>query len=204
MKHTNNKTKKPLRVLMDADGVFVDFVHGVLQETHRLTGQTVRSVDITKWDLFDQISEITGRTDLTKLLPERVKQEHFCLGLPALPGAEEALQRLLQLDRDGDIHLLIATAPWQTSRHWMHERSHWFKKRGLPLERVIHATIKHPIAADLFFDDKPDNVSAWQNHNPYGFGYLWDSHHNQEEEKLSRCVGWDDFFLTIQRHLLRP
>lgn len=189
-----------IELVMDADGVFVDFIGGVLRETKILTGRDVARSQLTNWDIFKDLEEITGHKGLADLLGEHVDAPGFCAALEPCEGAEAALQDLLHLDRAAEIHLQILTTPWQGSPTWAHERARWFARRGLHVSRVTHSAVKDKWHADIFVDDKPEHVREWaaRHHNQEGHAFLWPCSHNVHEKTLPRLDGWDHLIDTIR------
>lgn len=191
---------------MDADGVFVDFIGGVLRETKALTGRNVAREALVNWDIFSDIERITGHEGLKDLLVEHVDAPGFCSALEPCSGAEEGLKRLLELDKRGIIHLAIVTTPWQGSPTWAHERTRWFTRRGLPVERVMHAVVKRAVYGDIFVDDKPSHVREWaaRHHNQDGQAFLWPCSHNVHETSLPRLRDWDHLIDAISARAVIP
>jgi len=203
---------RPISLVMDADGVFVDFVGGVLDALEEMSGERMAPEELPDWQIFDRIeARFPGQK---KALRDRVVVPGFCESLRPTPGAEEALSRLRAMEEKGKIELLIATSPWDTSPTWMYERTKWFEKRGLHRHQIIHTAVKHPIRADVFVDDKPEHIAAWQKANGGG-AYLWDTPHNQEgstqvrdskdrtldlsyDVRHPRLRSWDDFFSLLK------
>ena len=63
----------PLRLVMDADGVFVDFVGGVLRDVKELSGVDVPLSALPDWDIFAAIETQTF-AGMEALLRERIEQ----------------------------------------------------------------------------------------------------------------------------------
>lgn len=193
---------KPIRVVMDADGVFVDFVGGVMQEAWILTGRHFVREQFPNWDIFAVFEkEVPG---LKKKLHERIARPGFCAQLSPTPGAEAALAKLVSLEAGGLIELLIATSPWDESPTWVYERAKWFRHRGVDRNKILHTHVKGPIRADIFVDDKPSHITAWEAENMAGDAYAWATPHNAYDREVSHAhldwlSSWDELFQAITR-----
>ncbi len=194
---------RPITLIMDADGVFVDFVGGVLRETLKLKGRSIAPESLPDWQIFGRLEQLAG-TGTKKALHDRIKLPGWCRDLEPTPGADAALEQLLALEQDGVLHLLIATSPWDSSPTWMHERAGWFEERGLHRHRVVHTAIKGLLRGDMFVDDKASHVADWRDANRQGAGYVWDTPHNRAEAlHLTRLSSWDALFDAIVKRVRR-
>lgn len=183
-------------ILLDADGVFVDFVGGVLKIVKDLTQKELAPEQFPTWEIMDKLEGLTGVAGLEADVRHYIGRPGFCYDLAPCPGAEAALKKLIELEEGGKINIIIATSPWTKSATWMHERTQWFEARGLHRHRVMHTDVKHPIYADMFIDDKPSHVEAWVSR--WGnAGFLWDTPHNRYETSLRRMKGWEEFFEVL-------
>lgn len=187
-----------IEIVMDADGVFVDFIGGVLRETKILTGRNVERSRLTNWDIFKDLEAITGHKGLEGLLLEHVDAPGFCSALEPCAGADDALAWLLEQDAKGAIHLTIATTPWQGCPTWAHERTRWFARRGLHYSRVMHAVVKRQVYADVFIDDKPEHVREWSARHHNGLAFLWPCSHNVHETSLTRLRDWEQMEEVVE------
>lgn len=188
---------------MDCDGVFTDFVKGVLNVVWQITGQKLTADEFPEWELIDQlVARFPKYPNLKKDIWDRLESQGFCASLEPLPGAEDALRQLVMLNNSGHIHLHIVTAPWEHGPYWMHERAQWLKGYGVTKKMLHHTHSKHIVRGDLFVDDKVENVVRWSHHNnPYG-AFIWDTAHNRTEgDPCRRLKGWDEFFEVLRARL---
>jgi len=187
---------RPITVVMDADGVFVDFVGGVLEKHTAMTGKVVTKEELPDWDIFDRLEALSPGSSLS--LKRYVAEPGFCAGLKPLPGALDALSKLLEHERRGRVRFHIATSPWDSSPTWMHERAEWLEKHGLHRHRILHTAVKDLLRCDVFVDDKLEHVTAWQAENPNGLGYLWENAQNLGAPKdVPRLRDWASLFHAI-------
>lgn len=190
------------RILFDCDGIFTDFVGGVLSQIEVLTGTCLTPEDFPVWDVFDHVKVLfPEQPDLKKQLIAHIEEPGFCANLAPYPGAEEALARLLKLQHEKKIDLFIVTSPWLGSPTWGYERANWLHHRGVPKRHVINASAKEIISGDLFIDDKAEHVDDWSEAN-HGTAFLWDTPHNRGDKTVARRLqGWEDFFSILEARI---
>lgn len=153
-------------LLLDADGVIVDFVKGYLNTVEAVTGKRFTVDQITQFDIGKALG----------LSPEEISKVYaaikpgFCESLDPLPGAVEAVQRLMCCT-----DLYIVTSPLSALNTWASEREKWLKKHlGLSNKRVLSGSAKHLVRGDFFVDDRAENVVEWDEHNA-GVAVMWKS-----------------------------
>lgn len=153
-------------LLLDADGVFVDFVKGYLEAVFQVTGKRFTQDQITGFDIGKALG-------LTPEEVEKVKhyiQPGFCESLDPLPGAIEAIQRLMLIT---DVY--VVTSPFDSLPTWDYERRAWIKKHlGLGKNKIWQGSSKHMIRGDFFVDDRAENCVEWDAHNA-GTAVIWES-----------------------------
>ena len=153
-------------LLLDADGIFVNFVKGFLQVIKDATGKSFTEDQITEFN----ICKALGLNDVESTLVYSKITPGFCRDLEPMPEAISWIQRLNATCAD----VYVVTSPFSSVPTWTHEREIWIKEHiGLPHSRVIHGSAKHLIRGDYFVDDKAENCQAWDENNP-GTAILWD------------------------------
>jgi len=180
-------------LLLDADGVFVDFVKGFLWAIKEATGKTFTEDQITGFD----IAKALGLSDEEIKATYAKMQPGFCRALDPIPGAIEAIQRLNIIT-----DLFIVTSPLSAVPTWTSEREAWIKQHlGFHHSRVIHGSAKHLVRGDFFVDDRAENCEAWNMHNsgiavmwkrPWNVKYPWLGHRFNEWPKLEKLVQGKD------------
>lgn len=196
--------QKVTRLLLDADGVLLDFVGGFIQAITEAGGPLMQREDFPVWDTFatlrtrlesgeppSAVEQIMARVNAA------VRREGFCEGLAPLPGAVESIREIQQAK---NIELFIVTSPFSGNKTWVHERDaslkRWF---DIPHKHVLHAQSKHIVRGDLFVDDKDKHIIDWSAHHPDGQGFLWDTPHNQSDGKgLRRLTGWNELLEILR------
>lgn len=176
------------RLLLDADGVLLDFVHGFLKAVVAAGGPVLNHDDFPTWDVFStlqkKLEEVETPAEVARIMEEvnaATRRRGFCLELPPLPGAAEALK---QIQKAKHIDFFIITSHFGGNETWVHERDTALMKHfGIPTKKIMHGSSKHIVTGDIFVDDKFENVAAWVDHNPQGAGFLWDTPHNRVLEK---------------------
>lgn len=176
-------------LLLDADGVFVDFTKGFLQKIYEVTGKRFAAEQITGF----RICQALGLTDAEeKAVWESIKPG-FCTDLEPIPGAIEAIQRLMLI---ADIY--VVTSPVNRVPTWTHEREKWIRKHlGIHHSQVLHGSAKHLVRGDFFVDDRADTCEQWDLHNagtaimwesPWNIKFPWNGHRFNNWAKLETLI----------------
>lgn len=181
-----------MRILIDVDGVSADYSHGFVTVCNRLFGTTHTAADITQWDTAAALGLSAEQADACY---QEIRKPGFALSLHLLPGARESVR---QLQKDHDVYFVTTPFRGAKSDHvsWSADREHWLRDHfGAGSDRIIHTSAKHIVTGDVFVDDKPENVRAWQEHNPSGFGLLWYQPYNWDQRgELPVCHSWAHLF----------
>lgn len=178
------------RLILDADGVFVDFVKGFLTAVKAATGKDFTQSQITSFD----ISKSLGLTDEEAQATYAQITKGWCLNLDPIPGAIEWIQRLNLIS---DIY--IVTSPLSSLDTWASERTKWIKEHlGFSKNRVMSGSAKQICRADFFVDDSAENCEAWNAENS-GTAVMWKSPWNEKHPWLGhRFNEWHKLEALIQ------
>lgn len=143
-----------LRVIVDMDGILVDFMGGIWKAYEKLTGERGDTSKVTGWDAW-------GVSD-PSALESCFHEPGFFLGLEPLPGALEALQSFIA---DGH-EVVICTAP--CTPHSASEKLQWLAVNApfIDPKDVFVAHRKHLLAGDVLIDDGAHNAVAFRAHHP--------------------------------------
>jgi 5'-nucleotidase len=176
-------------LLLDADGVFVDFVKGFLGAIKEATGKTFAQDQIREFD----IAKALGLTEEEIKATYAQVRRGFCRNLDPIPGAIEAIQRLNLI---ADIY--VVTSPLSALDTWAHEREAWIKERlGFSNKRIISTSAKHLVHGDFLVDDRAENCESWNMartgtaviwESPWNVNYPWHGHRFNDWTKLERLV----------------
>lgn len=177
-----------MRVILDVDGVLANFVGRSLDTIDKLIGKRYAHDDVTRWEIEQLLPEY-ARPDFFKA----VESERWCASIPPYPGACDTVRVL----RSCGVDVVIATSPWKTSRHWQRERTEWCRSFLWSGIEIHHTHDKSGIRGDIFVDDKPSHVLAWQAANPEGIARLWDQPYNQGTYDAKRLHGWLDLIALV-------
>jgi 5'(3')-deoxyribonucleotidase len=170
-----------MRILLDCDGVIVDYIGRYLQFLNELRGSSFKHEDVTDWNTKD-VLKVTDEEE--EKVFERMERN---LDFEELPGAVDAVKRI------ASVHdVCFVTAPHDTIREWTYARARWLRQR-FPLLPVIHTSRKAYIWGDLFIDDKLANLYWWLKANPHGGALLWAQPWNNVATTLNvqRTNQWD-------------
>lgn len=173
------ETPHPPRVLLDVDDVLADFAGTI----HAAATREFGALPPFPWD-----ADVGGA--LARMVAERAapaekarEAEHarrwfeayvcrpgFCINLPVLPGAREALEWF----RSTSAEVLFVTQPFYRSPLWVGERLQWlYDQLGVNPTSVLLGAAKHAIEGDIFVDDRFANVTKWALAHPRGQAFQW-------------------------------
>ena len=176
---------KPV-VAIDCNGVLADWLGYVIPVANILFNKNIKQSDLTGWDLYDIIDDPKAKTTLYDYL----NQTKMILDMNPY---EEALRGMSALKEFADIY--IVTSPMMNYPNWILHRNKWLKTHfGIDKNHVIHTSAKHLVQADLFIDDKPENVVNWSRYgnNVYSQAVLWKHDHVKFEPKLNEDFWQND------------
>lgn len=179
------------RVILDCDGVIVDFVSAYLGliNYHGRTSHVPE--DITDWD-------IVGCLDVPQPVVKKVHEYidySFCRDLPPIPGAVEGVKELMK-----HTEVLFLTSPWGGARGWHTAREEWLQEHlGAKSNQIMHGSAKEWVVADVFVDDKSSMVEKWQAAHPKGLGVLWDQPWGRNSNHPVRTRDWAELLRLVTR-----
>lgn len=198
---------KPV-VAIDCDGVLADWLGYVIPVANILFNKNIKQSDLTGWDLYDIIDDPKAKTTLYDYL----NQTKMILDMDPY---EEALRGMAVLKEFAEIY--VVTSPMINYPNWILHRNKWLKTHfDIDKNHVIHTSAKHLVQADLFIDDKPENVFNWskfRNNSLYGQPVLWKHNHVKfepeisdreytEENKIVHTNDWNEV-LGLTNHVYR-
>lgn len=174
------------RVILDCDGVIIDFVSAYLALLNKHGGTNYTHDDITDWDIVGCL----GIPDEVARAANAEVDYDFCRNLKPIAGAVEGVRALL--DTPG-VEVLFLTSPWNSCVGWMHAREAWlYEHLGVKHGQVMHGSAKDWVKADVFVDDKASTVVKWQAAHPNADAFIWDQPWNRHTTEPLRCARWDD------------
>ena len=182
---SNNTDIKPV-VAIDCDGVLADWMGYVIPVVNILFNKNIKQSDLTGWDLYDIIDDPKAKTTLYDYL----NQTKMILDVNPY---EEALRGMAALKEFAEIY--VVTSPMMNYPNWILHRNKWLKTHfGIDKNHVIHTSAKHLVQADVFIDDKPENVVNWSRYgnNVYSQAVLWKHDHIKFEPKLNEDFWQND------------
>lgn len=153
------------RVLLDADGVLINFHEPCLALINELAGTNHDLKGLAEWDIFKALNV---PKDVVDKVYEIMKSPGWCRELPVYPEAKEGVELLRQV---ADVY--ISTSP-MNGPTWMHEReralTHHF---GFTSKQILHGSAKYLVAGDALVDDKVANLRKWSVGHPGGLAVRW-------------------------------
>ncbi len=157
------------RVLVDADGVLLDFV-GALCKELTIRGHVLTPEDVKHWELKESLT-----LEALRMAYSLMGESGFC---DSIPWYEDALSFLSLLVHENDVHVLTAPSAGST---WMHERKASFSRVGFPWQRVhfVDGKFKHIVSGDILIEDHPGTAARWLQEHRSGTAILIDRPWNQ-------------------------
>ena len=176
--------------LLDADGVLVDFVGGLVREL---------GTGCPPFDAFHtyKLSDTLG-PELWPTAERIMRDPDFWASLPPVPGARESVGAL----RSAGYEVVVATAPWRSCNRWEFARRKLLKQLfDISPDDVIicSAERKATIRATVFIDDKPETVWDWLMESGCT-GLLFSAPWNAGESRIPRRT-WPEIldYLEVKR-----
>ena len=170
----------PITVLVDMDGVLVDWDGGFALEWKNRS-----KIDRSRSYLMQECVP----SELREQAMAVSRKAGFFKHLPAYPGAVEAVKHLASLP---GMHVLICSSPLLANPTCVEDKLYWVKTHfGADwLERVVLTRDKTTVRADVLIDDKPDIVGS---QHPTWVQLVFDQPYNQkicEKQFPHRMLNW--------------
>lgn len=167
-----------------------DVVAALHDETIRILDLEFIEGEITSWDMFERLTERDAN---------RVKslwnEGSFWRDMPLIEGAQDGVWAL----QDAGFRVHWITSPWFTCPDWENIRRRWLGRNfGVdPAHDVTITTQKGHFFGDVFVDDRPKHIKAWQRAFPGSQAWLFDSPLNCWFDWPRRCVWGKDGLIAI-------
>nr|XP_060620694.1 5'(3')-deoxyribonucleotidase, cytosolic type [Anolis sagrei ordinatus] len=189
--------ERPLRVLVDMDGVLADFEGGALRGFKASFPGEPRVELAQRRGFSTQEQYRSLREDLGAKLASVYESKGFFLGLDPIPGAVDAMQEMIKMP---NIEVFLCTSPLRKYKYCVQEKYQWVDKHLGPafVERIILTRDKTVVSADLLFDDK-DTIRGVEP-NPSWEHILFSCCHNKHlklEPPQRRLESWKDDWRAI-------
>ncbi|KAM9750543.1 5'(3')-deoxyribonucleotidase, cytosolic type isoform 2-T2 [Dama dama] len=144
---------RPVRVLVDMDGVLADFEAGLLRGfLQRFPGEPYVPLEERRGFLAREQYRAL-RPDLADKVASVYEAPGFFLDLEPIPGALEAMREMNDMQ---DTQVFICTSPLMKYDHCVAEKYRWVEKHLGPqfVEHIIMTWDKTVISGDILIDDK--------------------------------------------------
>lgn len=180
-------------VLLDVDGVLADFIGRVCRVASSIVGRDLKPEDVRR---FNFAAELGLSPDQKREVHRFIESTGFWRDLEPYAGAVEGVESLREI-----ADIFIASAPWHSSRTWLHERASWLEHFfDIGPDRLIACSAKHLLMGHVLVDDKTETVRAWWNAAIARTDYRtvaiqWITPHNRLDEWTGRATrSWDDVY----------
>jgi 5'-nucleotidase len=142
---------RKLTIIVDLDSTVVDLHPAWLSAYNKKYGDNLKPEDITSWEIHKFAKK--GGKGIYNIL----KEPGFFRGLPPIPGAFTATQKLVH---DGHRVVIVGSAP-----RFSHSDKAWWVDTNMPWidhENVFFGHNKFLVFADVMIDDGPHNIKAYR------------------------------------------
>ena len=168
-------------ILLDMDGVVVDFVRPWLVQYNFMTGENIKYSDIHG----PKTHKYVGDPFTLRKIKDSVG---FIAGLPPIDGAIEAIFKL-----HGDGHEIVFVSNATNCPTSAHEKRDWLRKYFHKIWQYapLHLTHeKHRVRGDVLLEDTASNLDDL---HPTTKGLLYHQKYNSDEHKHERIYDWSHF-----------
>ncbi len=170
-----------MRFAVDQDQVLANLMSKWIYTYNQEWNDNLKEEDITDWDICKFVKPECG-----KLVYDIIKRPGFYLDLEVISGAKEGVQALL----DMGVEIAVVTASPMTAYKEKHE---WLMQHFPMLDRIVFATDKSWIKADVMIDDGSHNLESFK-----GFKMLYDAPWNRTDKRFFRVGNWSEIVNTAQ------
>jgi 5'(3')-deoxyribonucleotidase len=179
------------KLLLDIDGVLTDF-HSAVAKIATMGGFPVTSAEMCEWEIGTSLRRIGAPENIVDLCLNAMAFSGFNA---SLEPCVSALKWLPDVRRAADV--MFVTSPNSKCSTWISERVAWMRKYfDVEPQDIRFASDKSTINGDLFVDDCPENVAAWQLAHPSRSALLWGRPYNKSPG-LPKVCSWEDLLSKL-------
>ena len=189
-------------VAFDCDGVLSNFSLGAAKAIESFTDlKKVYELQekLQCWDWFEVFLDEAQLMRMDAI----IKSEGFCRDLEPIGEGLKTLEAVKERLKDAlgdDFKIKVVPTPWKGSKHWFHERIAWVEEHtSLSGRDVTFSCGKNEIAADIFIDDKDQNLLNAEHSKKK---IIWDRPCNQKADEtdldLFRAKSCEDVMRLLE------
>ena len=169
-------------ILLDVDGVVADMVGPLLAwaELYQLS-EDIIDYDFVKCLTLEEREEVEAIMERPEFWEHGVGLMYGCRSFESGP-----------VYANHEVHFV--TTPYRGCNGMTNARDEWIAEcfGDSFVDRVTYTSQKHLVRGDRFLDDKPENVSKWQEWNPEGQAWIFDQPWNRKFDWPRRFMGWTE------------
>lgn len=182
-------------ILLDIDGVLVDFTSAYLDVLAAQTGRRHSADDVT---CFDYAKCVATPMEDARVWAHIADTPGFVYGLPTYDGWREFLGELRGLGR-----VVACTSP--ASAQWVAERYQWLlDTAGFEKRDIVIARSKELVRGDFLIDDATHNIDEWEAAHEDGYGILFERPWSRGSFMNPRGATYTEILSWVSRFELTP
>lgn len=176
-----------MKILLDMDGVVVDFLGPLLKQYNFLTNENIKRQDVTHM----KTSKCVGDPyTLNKL----INSVGFIRNLPPIDGAIDGVKTLI---RQGHEVVFVSNGTrCPTSGHEKRDWLNYYFSAEWKIAPLVLTYFKYHVRGDCLVDDNPKNFN---NLDPSTVPLLWHHPYNTDITKYQKIYDWSNLLDWVSR-----